>query len=61
MPGFFYFRLMKDLNKQAIDLLDEEQKLDLLLAYEESFNDDSLLSHEDVKAQHTKWLKLPSK
>ena len=61
MPGFFYFRIMEGADKKLIDSLDDEQKAELFLAYEESLNEDNLLSHEEVKAQHKKWLQLQSK
>jgi len=37
--------------------LSEAKKKDLLVAYDESFNKNNLLSHEQVKLQHEKWLK----
>ena len=37
--------------------LTEDEKKKLLIAYEESFDDDNLLSHDEVKLQHEKWLK----
>lgn len=36
--------------------LSDEQKSDLLLAYEERFEEENLLDHEIVKQQHVKWL-----
>lgn len=36
--------------------LNKEEQKELLLAYEESFEEDNLLQHEDVKLQHKKWL-----
>lgn len=38
-------------------LIDDEKE-ELLTAYNESFDDDNLLSHNEVKSQHTKWLSL---
>ncbi|HEY2583563.1 MAG TPA: hypothetical protein VGI43_17255 [Mucilaginibacter sp.] len=37
--------------------LTEDKKNELLLAYEESFDADNLLSHDQVKRQHERWLK----
>jgi hypothetical protein len=37
--------------------LSEAEKQELLLAYDESFDEKNLLSHEQVKQQHGKWLK----
>jgi len=34
--------------------LSEVEKKELLLAYEESFDEDNLLTHEEVKLQHGK-------
>jgi hypothetical protein len=36
--------------------LSKEDKDELLLSYEESFNADNLISHAQVKSQHSKWL-----
>ncbi len=38
--------------------LSDEQQKELLVAYEESFDETNLLSHEEVKLQYEKWLKL---
>jgi len=37
-------------------LLSEEQKDEVLLAFEESQNTDELIGHEDVMKQYKKWL-----
>lgn len=37
--------------------LTEEEKDELLIAHDESFNKKNLLSHEEVKSQYTRWLK----
>ncbi len=37
--------------------LTEEERKELLTAYEESFDEENLLQHEEVKLQHEKWLK----
>ncbi|MFZ2906447.1 MAG: hypothetical protein WAZ98_09615 [Cyclobacteriaceae bacterium] len=56
-----YFKLIQRLNNNQTgklwDTLSPEEKNELLLSYEESFDSKNLLSHEDVKAQHDKWLK----
>jgi hypothetical protein len=55
-----YFELIKRLNNNQTgklwDALSSEEKDELLLSYEESFDPKNLLSHEEVKAQHDKWL-----
>jgi len=35
--------------------LPEEQKAELIISYEESFDENNLLSHQLVKLQHKKW------
>ncbi len=37
--------------------LNGKEQEELLIAYEESFDEDNLLLHEDVKLQHEKWLR----
>ncbi|GAA3967482.1 hypothetical protein [Mucilaginibacter dorajii] len=37
--------------------LSETEKQELLLAYDESFEEKNLVSHEQMKQQHDKWLK----
>lgn len=55
-----YFKLIQRLNDNQTgelwNTLNAEEKEELLLSYEESFNTDNLVSHEDVKKQHDKWL-----
>jgi len=41
---------------KLFDSLSEEQKKELLISYEESFEESNLISHEVVKLQHEKWL-----
>ena len=56
----FYALAKRISNRQSGELwnsLTEEQKEELCLAYDESFNDDNLISHEEAKQQHSKWLK----
>ncbi len=56
-----YFKLIQKLNShqtgQLWNSLNEEEKNELLLSYEESLNQNNLISHEDVKVQHDKWLR----
>ena len=47
-----------EVNGKIFDSLNENQKEELLLAYEESFDDNNLLSHEEIKLQHEKWLRF---
>ena len=55
-----YYDLVSQLKTQeAVELyqgLTKEQKLELDLAYNESFDSSNLLTHEEVKARHEKWL-----
>lgn len=54
-----YYQLLKNNNAEGHlwNALSEEQKKELLLAYDESFDEANLISHEEVKIQHEKWLK----
>ena len=56
-----YFELIQRLNTNQTgslwDSLGSEEKDELLLSYEESFESKNLISHEDVKGQHDKWLR----
>ncbi len=56
-----YFELIKRLNKNQTgelwDSLSSEERDELLISYEESLDPKNLLSHEDVKGQHDKWLR----
>lgn len=56
-----YYQLIQKINHEynghLWNDLSESEKQELLIAYEESFNSDNLLSHEQVKLQHEKWLK----
>ena len=56
-----YFELILRLNSNQSgrlwDSLSAQEKDELLLSYEESFDPKNLISHEEVKAQHNKWLK----
>jgi len=42
------------------DTLTEDQKNEVLLAYEESFDKKNLISHDEVMKQHKQWLNTPS-
>jgi hypothetical protein len=56
-----YYQLIQkindDQNGHLWNTLSEDQKEELLLAYDESFDSSNLISHEQVKQQHEKWLK----
>lgn len=56
-----YYQLIKAMNKNSDgalwNTLNTEEKKELLVAYDESFDEKNLLSHEQVKLQHEKWLK----
>jgi len=57
-----YYQLIQQLNVgqsgQVWNTLSTEQKNEVLLSYEESFDEKNLIPHEQVKKQHDKWLKL---
>jgi hypothetical protein len=50
-------KINDDQNGHLWNSLSEDEKKNLLIAYEESFDSNNLLSHEEVKQQHEKWLK----
>lgn len=56
-----YYQLIQkindDKNGQLWNGLNDEEKNDILVAYEESFDSDNLVSHDQIKKQHEKWLK----
>lgn len=56
-----YFKLIQRLNNNQTgelwDGLSPVEKDELLLSYEESFDSNNLVSHEEVKNQHDKWLR----
>ena len=56
-----YFRLIQRLNSnqsgELWNALSKDEKAELLLSYEESLDPANLISHEQVKKQHGKWLK----
>jgi hypothetical protein len=47
---------MDEMYGNLFNSLTEEQKLELLISYEESFDEKNLLDHEEMKIQHKKWL-----
>lgn len=55
-----YLALIKVLENNQTGLLwnslSELEQQELLLSYQESFDSQNLISHEDVKSQHAKWL-----
>jgi len=56
-----YYQLIQNMNNNSDgalwSALSEEQKEELLLSYDETFDEKNLLSHQQVKLQHEKWLK----
>jgi len=56
-----YYELIQKINDnqngQLWNDLSEEAKEELMLAYEESFDNNNLISHDQVKQQHEKWLR----
>lgn len=56
-----YFELIQRLNQNETGVLwaalSEEEKEELMVSYEESHNPSYLISHEEVKKQHEKWLR----
>ncbi len=56
-----YYRLIRgtknDENGTLWNNLSAAEKEELLIAYDESFDNKNLLSHEQVKSQHLAWLK----
>ncbi|WEA00167.1 hypothetical protein [Mucilaginibacter sp. SJ] len=56
-----YYQLIQQLNANQTghlwNNLNEAEKQELLIAYNESFDNTNLLSHEQVKHMHEKWLK----
>lgn len=55
-----YYQLIQRLNKAQSGALwnglSHSEKEELLLSYEESFDPGQLISHQQVEAQHGKWL-----
>ncbi|MBS1979023.1 MAG: hypothetical protein JST46_16750 [Bacteroidetes bacterium] len=56
-----YFELIQRLNKNQTgglwDSLSSEEKDELLISYAESSDPKNLISHEEVRGQHDKWLR----
>jgi len=56
-----YFELIQWLSRNHTgglwDTLSAEEKDELLLSFEESFDTGNLIGHEQVKGQHDKWLR----
>jgi hypothetical protein len=56
-----YYQFIQTMNNHSDGVLwnrlSDAQKEELLISYEESFDEKNLLSHEQVKLQHEKWLK----
>jgi len=54
-----YYQLIQkindDQNGHLWNSLNEDEKKELMIAYEESFDSNNLVSHEKVKLQHEKW------
>ncbi|HMP99090.1 MAG TPA: hypothetical protein PKC24_04860 [Cyclobacteriaceae bacterium] len=56
-----YFDLIERLNRNQTgelwNSLSEKEQTELLISYEESFDAKNLVDHQEVKKQHTKWLR----
>lgn len=56
-----YFKLIQRLNNNQTGELWEglspEEKDELLISYDESFDSKNLISHDEVKKKHDKWLR----
>jgi hypothetical protein len=50
-------KIRHEQNGHLWNSLSEAQQKELLAAYEESFDEQNLLSHDAVKLQHEQWLK----
>ena len=55
-----YFILIQNLNSQKEtelwNSLSTAEKEELVISYEESFHQENLMSHDQVRKQHDKWL-----
>lgn len=55
-----YLKLIQRLNSNQTgeiwDSLTSEERDELILSYDESFDTKNLISHSEVKKQHKKWL-----
>ena len=56
-----YYQLIQRLNNnqngQLWNKLSSGQKQELMISYDESFDGKNLINHDEVKEQHTQWLK----
>ncbi|MGF7082357.1 hypothetical protein [Mucilaginibacter sp. UYCu711] len=56
-----YYQLIQNVNQgkvgQLWNNLSDSEKQEVLVAYDESFDNNNLLTHEEVKSEHEKWLK----
>jgi len=56
-----YFDIIQTLNDnqngEGFGDLTDEQRVELLLSYEESLDEKNLIQHEEVKKEYSKWLK----
>ncbi len=50
-------KISHDQNGHLWNDLNEDEKKELLISYEESFDSNNLLIHDQVKLQHERWLK----
>lgn len=50
-------RLQKSQTGNLWNRLTDLEKEELLISYDESFDSNNLISHDQVKEQHKKWLK----
>jgi len=51
-----FFNLIKTEKRNLWDALSKEQQEELLLSDEESNDPSNLISHEEMKKRHSKWL-----
>lgn len=55
-----YLQLIKTISDRKTgslwDSLSDNERQDVLLSYHESFDNENLISHNEVKDQHKKWL-----
>lgn len=56
-----YYQLIQHLNNsqtgQLWNKLSADQKEELLMSYDESFDDTNLIAHDQMKRDYSKWLK----
>lgn len=56
-----YYDLIQTLNEtqnsEQRNKLTDEQRRELMLSYQESFDEKNLIPHEEVKKEYAKWLK----